>query len=111
MRLLTEAQRRVLETLRKAEDEDDQENDEIVCEGILCYIGLTRVHRKTVNGLLEIMAISDRSDSGNRNYRRFRINETARHVLNDESQINEIYRMLKEGGAWTWKDGKLVKML
>jgi len=111
MKLLKPASRRALERLRDAEDSDDRDHDEIVCEGIICYIGLNQIHRKTVNSLLEIMAISDSSirEVGS-NMRRYRINESGRNVLKDESQINMIYKMLRDGGAWTWRDGKLVVM-
>jgi hypothetical protein len=116
VKILTPAQRRVLEKLRDAEDRAEQAADpysypeyEIVCEGIQCYIGLERTTWAVVNALLRIMAISDTTSNGE-SYHRYSINETGRNVLLDESQILSIREALAEGGAWTWENGKFVRM-
>lgn len=112
---LTDVQRHVLTKLRDAEDNVTEAADpfgypdyEIVCEGLDCYIGLERTSRRTVNALLNLMAISEVGGGGN--FARYQINETGRNILADESQIDVVLRSVCEGGAWTWKNGKLVKM-
>jgi hypothetical protein len=118
---LSKAQRRVLKTLLDAEDANEMiavmatcdkpeydENDEIVCCGVECWIGMTRISHATVNTLLRLVSISDVSDNGGA--RRYRINETGRNILADESQISVLVESLHEGGAWTWREGKLVRM-
>jgi hypothetical protein len=120
--VLSKAQRRVLETLRDAEDANEKidtiaacdkpeydENDEIVCCGVECWIGMTRISHATVNTLLRLVSISDVSDA-NGGARRYRINETGRNILADESQISVLVQSLHEGGAWTWREGRLVRM-
>ena len=112
---LTPSQRRVLTRLRDAEDAAIESADprdypeyEIVCEGLHCYIGVDRTSRQTVNALLHLMAISEVCGGGN--FARYQINETGRNILADESQIDVLLRSMREGGAWTWEDGKLVRM-
>lgn len=117
MARLTEAQRRVLMKLRDAEDAateaaapNEYPEYEIVCEGIDCYIGLERTSWAVVYALLRYMAISDVSDGMTCPFRRFQINGTGRAILNDESQIDALLKAIREGGSWTWEDGKLVRI-
>ncbi len=111
---LTKAQRRVLEWLRDAEDSVEcastevYPEDEIVCEGLVCYIGLVKTSWQTVRALLRLTAISDESDHSN--FRRFALNETGRNILADETQIDVLLAALHKGGSWTWCDGKLVEL-
>lgn len=120
---LTKAQRRVLEWLREAEDSNTAadtdasraiyDHDEIVCQGIECWIGLERTNWRVVLGLLRLIAISDRSDEGNSmggDVRRFRLNETGRNYLKDETQIDAVLTALRDNRPITWRDGKVVPM-
>jgi hypothetical protein len=102
---LTPAQRRVLTLLRDKQYPDN----EIVCDGRECWLGPSRTSWRLVNALLGMTAVSDVSDEGG-GCRRFTINETGTHILADESQIQAVATALLKGGAWTWKDGKLVPM-
>lgn len=101
--------RRTLEELRDATDQERYEDAEIVCDGLQCWLGMRRVAWMTVNKLQQFVAISDVSDE-NGGARRFTINETGREILKDESVIYELMKALRTGGAFTWKDGKLVPM-
>lgn len=116
---LTPTQRRVLTTLRDAEDKMlanperslDTEADEIVCGGGECWLGLARTNWRLVRGLLRILAISDRSDQGMKDeVLRFRINATGRIFLKDESQIDNVMDYMRRGIAFTQRDGKIVPL-
>lgn len=100
---LTPAERAVLRQLQDAEYPDN----EIVCDGRECWIGDRRTTWRVVNSLLGMVAISDVSDEG-KGARRFTINESGRHILADESNIQRLATAILKSGAWTWKDGKLV---
>lgn len=118
---LTAAQRRVLTTLRDDEDRMlanpdkplEDLADEIVCQGLECWMGLTRTNWRVVRGLLHILAISDRSDHGNgmgTDVQRFRINATGRIYLKDESQIDNVLNFMRQGKSFTHRDGKIVPL-
>lgn len=100
---LTPAQRRVLTQLRDTEYPDN----EIVCDGLECWIGQSRTNWRVVNALLGMMAVSDDSDDGG-GARRFSINQTGECILADERNIQAVATAVLKGGAWTWKDCKLV---
>ena len=103
---LTKAQRVVLAELRDTEYPDN----EIVCDGRECWIGQRRTSWRVVNSLLCMMAVSDCSDTS-RGARRFIINETGKNILADERNIPAVVALVQKGGAWTWKDGKLIELL
>lgn len=105
---LSPAMRLALEELKSAAAREDWENAEIACCGIECWLGNRRTSWSTVNALLRLVAISDNNDNGS--VRRYSINETGRAILADESQIEPLIAALRLGGAWEWKDGKLVRM-
>jgi hypothetical protein len=122
---LTDAQRKLLERLRDAEDalgggadaadahDAGYDEDEVVCEGIVCYIGTDRVSPSTVKSLMRIMALSCDIEAASRGPRfyRYTLNETGRNILKDESQIDVLVQSLYEGGSWTWdENGKLKRL-
>ena len=47
----------ILRLLKDAEDREDWEESEIVCEGAQCWLGSTRVSRATVNQLLRLVGV------------------------------------------------------
>lgn len=100
---LTLSEREILTILRDKEYPDN----EIVCDGRECWIGLRRTTWRLVNSLLGMMAISDVSDEG-RGARRFIINESGKNILADESNIQRLCTAVLKGGAWHWENGKLV---
>lgn len=102
---LTAAQRRVLTQMRDKEYPDN----EIVCSGVECWIGTERTSWKLVRSLLCMVAVSDASDEGGGAHR-YTINETGKHILNDESNIQAVAAAMLKGGAWTWDGDKLVLM-
>jgi hypothetical protein len=106
---LSPSMRRTLEELRDNADQERYEDAEIVCDGLECWLGQRRIARMTVNKLQQLTSISDVSDQ-NGGTQRFTINETGRNILKDESQVPELFKALRAGGAWTWRDGKLVPL-
>lgn len=69
----------VLSELEKCEAEDELDDAEVVQEGFHCYVGLRRIHYKTLDVLIRMVALS--VDSGDEALRRFRLNETGRDIL------------------------------
>ena len=101
---LTRAQRRVLTQMRDAEYPDN----ELICDGLECWIGRTRTSWRVVNALCWMMAISDCSDENG--CPRFAITETGVHILKDESNVEQVINAARKGGAWTWRFGVLTMM-
>lgn len=87
---LTPTQRRVLTTLRDADDSGDYYSSEIVCDGE-CWLGSKRVARRTVQALVEMVLISYENSGGAEHYT---INGSGRATLEDESVIDRIQTAL-----------------
>ncbi len=103
------AQRKLLQALQDAETSNDPDADfEVVCEGLLCYQSHTRVSLATVNSLLRLCAITEEASDGS--FHRYTINETGRNLLRDETQIAPLLKAIHTGGAYTWKQGKIIPM-
>ena len=82
---------------------------EIVCEGLACWLGTTRLRRSTVNQLLRVVALTDASDT--EGVDRYVINETGRSLLRRPELESEITAALRTGtGAWTLRNDRLVAM-
>ena len=87
-----------LTEMREAEDAENYEDAEIVCEGIRCWLGDCQVSYSTVQGLLRLVLVSDTSDSG---VHRYTINDTGRGVLLRPELAAEVERVLAAGGAFS----------
>jgi len=105
---LTEAGLRALRLLAEAEDRGDHEAGEIACEGIQCWLGHARVHRRTVADLLRLAALSESTDGGA--LQRFRINGTGLAILRRPELSHEVVEALARGGAFTIRDDRVVPL-
>lgn len=103
---LTKALATILREMRDAEDRGDSDAAELVC-GSECWLGDRRVHRGSVDRLLTLTAISDRSDEGAA-LERYCINEMGRAILRRPDIIQEYTAALRAGGSYTIRDDRLV---
>lgn len=104
---LTKAMLDVLKEMIAAEARDDLDGAEIVQDG-LCYLGLRRIHPGTITRLLQLMAISDRSDT--EIMRRYRINDTGRAIVNRPEIVREIMVAVSRHQAFTIRDNQVVAL-
>ena len=104
---LTKATHDILKEMAAADSREDYEDAEIVCDGGLCYLGLRRVHPGSINRLLHMMAISDRSDS---DVRRYCINDTGRAIVRRPAIVQEIMWATAQKKAFTIRDDRVVEM-
>ncbi len=91
--MISKAAMRVLTRLKDAEDADNLDDAEIVCDGRTCYVGLTSIAKATVNQLLRLVLISDDSDQGG-GMERYSLNEEGRAMVNDPNYIPKIVPIL-----------------
>jgi hypothetical protein len=104
LQAMADAQRR----LDAEEPTEPEEESELVCEGIYCYLGTRRVHRKTVRALLDATAISDVSDSGE-GLQRFAINSTGEAILRRPELAHEVWaHIYGQKGSFTIKNDRIV---
>lgn len=96
--VISKTARRILEQLKSAEDVDDLDNAEIVCEGRVCYVGLYTVSKAAVYELLRVVLISDDSDQGGC-LERYSLNEEGRAMVNNPNYIPQIVKILAERAA------------
>lgn len=100
------AWRSALERLQAAGDNDEE--NEIVCEGRECWIGSVRIHRSTLNKLLRLLAVRDVSDV--KGLERYTINSTGQQLLKHPALEHKIPRALADGGPFQIKNGEIVWM-
>lgn len=105
---ITTGMMRCLGDMIKAEQEGRYEDSEIVCDGLWCWLGERRVHRKTVRALLRLVAISEQSDSGG--VQRFVINGVGRSIKDDPKMADSIAVAIMRGGGFSIVDGKIVPL-
>lgn len=96
--MLTERQRKVLSTMIAAEEAEAYDEAEIVCDGASCYLGLDRISRRTVEGLLRCVAISMASEPGS--LERYVITETGRLIEKDPAVAARVAAAMLSGGAF-----------
>lgn len=93
--MISKAAMRVLTQMKDAEDTDDFDDAEIVCEGRSCYVGLDSISKATVNELLRLVLISD--DSDGKGVERYSLNEEGRAMVADPDYIPKIVPLLAGG--------------
>jgi len=99
---------RLLQEMLAAEERDDWEDAEVVCEGIYCYVGHRRVHRSTINHLHRYLALCDQSDV--KGAQRFGLNEGGRIIARDPAAADQIMAMIMRGKPFTFRGGKAVPL-
>lgn len=95
--MLTERAHEILQQMHSAEAQEDWENAEIVCDGIECWLGLTRVSRRTVTCLLRHVAVSMASEPGSAE--RYTLSGTGRRILVDPSVADRVVAAMLAGEA------------
>ena len=84
---------RILTRLKDAEDADNMDDAEVVCEGRTCFVGLDTVSKAKVYELLRLVLISDDSEQG-KGVERYSLNEEGRAMVNDPNYIPKIVPLL-----------------
>lgn len=85
----------ILKEMHAAEAREDWEDSEIVCSGIDCWLGLTRVARRTVTSLVRHMAVSLASEPGSEE--RYVLSGTGRKILEDPAVADRVLAALLTG--------------
>ena len=91
--MISNAAMQILTQLKDAEDADNLDDAEIVCEGRSCYVGLRSISKATVNELLRVVLIRDDSDQ-NGKLERYSLNEEGRSMVADPTYIPKIVLLL-----------------
>lgn len=94
-------------TARSILKEMERADEEIVCDGLLCYLDLRQTSWVTVKQLLSYLAISDRSDTGG-GCKRFSINSTGRSIIRRPKLAGEIEALMRRPEAFTIRDDRIV---
>lgn len=99
---MTPAATRLLTAMR------DEEED-LVCDRLECWVGLTRFSRRTVTALLRLTAISEcRFPGGGETYT---LNDTGRALLRrPELEAELMNTLLKGSGSFTIRDDRVVPL-
>jgi len=95
---LTKKMLEVMQLMYDAELADNLEDAEIVCDGRSCWLGLERVPRKTVDGLLCFVAIS--LEEMGTQVERYTLNETGRMLLISPDRADEVQIATMNGIAY-----------
>lgn len=103
---MTPGARSVLEYLVKHEHTD---KGEIVCERLECWMGYRRVHRKTVNALIDCMAITNSAINGE-SVQRWVVTETGKQHLKYPGLEEKLFVALRTKGKGGFRivDGEIV---
>ncbi len=91
--MISAAAMRVLLRMQEAENADNLDEAEIVCEGRYCYVGLVSISKATVNELLRVVLIHDDSDQGG-GMERYSLNEEGRAMVKDPNYTPKIEAFL-----------------
>ena len=91
--MISKGAMRILERLKAAEDADELDDAEIVCEGRVCYVGLDTVSKAKVYELLRYVLIRDDSEQ-DKGVERYSLNEEGRAIVADPSYVPKIVTLL-----------------
>ena len=97
-KLISKAALSVLQRMKDAEDADNLDDAEIVCEGRYCYVGLDSISKAAVNELLVFCLIRDDSDQGGK-VERYTLNEEGQAMVSDPTYVPKIVVHLKQREA------------
>lgn len=90
--MLTARATEMLRQMKAAEEREEWEDAELVCDGFDCWLGLDKFSRKTVNVLLRCTAITLVSEPGSSE--RFTISATGRAILEDPTVADRVFKAL-----------------
>lgn len=85
--MISKAAMRILTRLKDAEDADNLDDAEVVCDGRTCYLGLDTVSKAKVFELLRLCLLSYDNSGGSEHYL---LNEDGRAMANDPNYIPKI---------------------
>lgn len=78
----------ILKKMLMAEQDEEFEDAELVCEGQECYVGYWRTTRAIVNELLMTCLVRATSEMDGRGVERYELNEDGRKAALDRSWVN-----------------------
>ena len=87
--MISQAAMRILTRLKAAEDADDLDAAEVVCEGRTCYLDLDTVSKAKVYELLRLVLLRDVTDQ-NGKIERYTLNEEGRAMVDDPNYMPKI---------------------
>lgn len=93
--MLTKRAMEVLGLMKAAQDQEDWEGAEIVCSGIDCWLGETRISRSTVTCLVRHVAVSLASEPDA--MERYTLSGTGKAILDDPATADRIVAALYAG--------------
>lgn len=108
MSLLSAAVIKILADMAEFEHLGEYENAEIVCDRLECWIGYRRVHRRSVNALERVLAVSNRSDR--EGVTRYSINGIGRAILVRPELASEIVAAVQKGQPFHISEGRVTLM-
>jgi hypothetical protein len=102
------AYKQILHEMARAEAADELDDAELVCEGLLCFLGERRVSLRSVKKLLQLVAI--REDSYSESVHRYTLNDVGRALVRRPELEGEVREALLRGVNFTVKDDRLVEL-
>ncbi len=109
MSTLTPAMLRLLKKMAINSPAEDDGDNEVICEGGICYIGTRRIQRATVDGLLRLCLIAQFDYGAGAEY--FCINQTGRSVLRRPELTEELRSALIRGKPFTINNSDSIEWL
>lgn len=105
MSVLSPAAVKLLQDMAAAPEASDDDDGNLLVDGIMVYFGTRRVHRITFNKLIRATAVSPLYENGPY----YQINATGRAIARRPDLADEVYGAIMSGqGAFSIVDDKLV---
>lgn len=95
---LTKRMQEVLQEMKRAQDADDLLDAEIVCDGGSCWLGCERISRRTVDGLLQYVAISLENMGSQTEH--YTLNETGLMLIEHPERAEEVRKAILSGKSY-----------
>ncbi len=96
--LITRRQREILTAMAESEAREDFEDAEIACDRGVCFLGDTRVAKRTVFALLRLCLVRDETE-GTGHLERYTINEHGRRQQPPPEILKSMTKMLNKAAA------------
>ena len=96
--MISKAAMSILTRLNDAEDRDDLDDAEVVCEGRTCYLGLDAVSKAKVYELLRLVLLRDATDQ-NGQMERYTLNEEGRAMVKNPDYVPKIVSLTTGGSS------------
>lgn len=99
---LTKRMLEVLQQMKDAEDRDELLDAEIVCDGGSCWLSYDRVSRRTVDGLLQYVAIS--LENMGTQTEHYTLNDTGRMLIEHPGRADAVRQAILSGKAYEFPE-------